>query len=195
MKSKLILASTSKYRAQLLSQLGWPFTQEDPGVDEDQLKNKGLAPGDLALELSRLKARAVFDRHPDSIVIGSDQVCSFEEKIFSKPKTMERAVEHLLQMQGQTHELLTAVTVITPENTTTFLNVTKLHMRDLSREEIETYVKLDMPLDCAGSYKLETLGIKLFERIEMTDHTAIIGLPLIELSNVLISSAALPVFS
>lgn len=184
----LILASTSKYRAQLLSQLGWAFTSESPGVDENKAKELGLSPEELALELSRLKARAVYRKHTDSCVIGSDQVCSIGAQIFDKPETKERAIEQLMQMQGKTHKLLTAVTIICPEKETSFLNTTTLHMRDLTRDEIAEYVEADLPLDCAGSYKLESRGIKLFERIEMTDHTAIIGLPLIEVSNILIDS-------
>lgn len=182
----LILASTSKYRAQLLSHLGWSFTTENPGVNEDVLKDGTRAPEDLAMELSRLKARAVFARHQDSCVIGSDQVCSVDGMILGKPHTEENAILQLLSMQGKAHRLLTAVTVINPDFETSFLNITTLHMRDLSREEITRYVCSDLPLDCAGSYKLESKGIRLFERIEMSDHTAIIGLPLIELANVLV---------
>lgn len=182
----LVLASTSKYRSELLAQLGWPFESQSSGVDEDQLKDKGLAPSELALQLSRLKAQAVAVKRPDHCVIGSDQVCSLGLRIFSKPGTIEKAVQQLLEMQGKSHELLTAVTIITPEGVTSFLNRTILHMRDLSEEEIRDYINADLPLDCSGSYKLEARGIKLFEKIEMSDHTAIIGLPLIELSNVLI---------
>lgn len=189
----LILASTSKYRAQLLSQLGWSFESVGPEVDEDQMKGQGLRPQELAITLSRMKAKAVYLRFEGSCVIGSDQVCTLEGEIFGKPGTQERAQTQLSRMQGKVHELLTAVTVITPEKETTFLNSTRLHMRDLTEAEIEAYVKVDSPLDCAGSYKLESQGIKLFERIEMTDHTSIIGLPLIELSNVLID-LGFPVF-
>ena len=183
----LILASTSTYRRQLLSQLGWRFEAMAPGIDENQFKQQGLSPEDLAIELSRIKAKAVYLRNEGSCVIGSDQVCSLNGTLFSKPQTKENAIEQLGQLQGRPHELLTAVTVVTPENETSFLNRTILHMRDLSKEEIERYIDADLPLDCAGSYKLEARGIKLFERIEMSDHTAIIGLPLIELSNVLIN--------
>ncbi len=182
----LILASTSKYRGELLSQLGWAFEAVAPGVDEDKLKDKGLSPSELATTLSKFKAEAVFARRQDSCVIGSDQVCSMKGKIFGKPGTPERAAEQLSQMQGKSHELLTAVTVIHPGGAETFLNRTVLHMRALNLKEIHAYVARDLPLDCAGSYKLESAGIKLFENIEMSDHTAIIGLPLIELSTTLL---------
>jgi septum formation protein len=182
----LILASTSPYRKELFTQLGWKFQCESPEVDEETFKNKGLSPENLAIELSRAKAKAVYLRNEGSCVIGSDQVCTFKDNIFSKPQTPERAIEQLRVLQGGSHKLLTAVTIINPDTETTFLNTTILHMRDLTEEDIHHYIKKDLPLDCAGSYKLEKSGIKLFEQIEMSDHTAIIGLPLIQLSNILI---------
>ncbi|MES2526041.1 MAG: Maf family protein [Bdellovibrionota bacterium] len=183
----LILASTSKYRAELLSQLGWGFSAENPGVDEGPLKLLELEPGDIALRLSRMKSEAVFERNPSSCVIGSDQVCAIGKSIYGKPGSKDGAVRQLQELSGKTHELLTAVTVSWPGGQTSFLNTTRLHMRELTVEEITRYVETDLPLDCAGSYKLEARGIKLFERIEMDDHTAIIGLPLVELSNVLLN--------
>lgn len=183
----LVLASTSKYRAVLLNKLGWSFSSEDPKVDETPLKLLDLESGDIALRLSRLKSEAVFAKNPTSCVIGSDQVCAIGKNIYGKPLSKDGAVRQLSEMNGKTHELLTAVTVTWPGGQTSFLNVTRLHMRDLSIEEITRYVETDLPLECAGSYKLEEAGIKLFERIEMDDHTAVIGLPLIELSNVLLN--------
>lgn len=182
----LILASTSKYRGALFAQLGWPFETRAPGVDEDQFKTNNLSPKDLALVLSKAKAEAVFHQENNSCVIGSDQVCSLEDMILGKPHTKEKAQEQLSLMQGKKHELLTAVTICSPRKTVSFVNKTTLHMRKLSPDEIRNYVESDLPLDCAGSYKLESLGIKLFTRIEMSDHTAIIGLPLIELTSELL---------
>lgn len=182
----LILASTSKYRGALLAQLGWDFEAMAPGVDEDQFKNKNLSPEKLAMLLSQEKALAVFKKRNDSCVIGSDQVCSLGSDILSKPHTSENAVKQLLSMQGKTHELLTAVTICSPQGTKSFINKTVLHMRSMNEKEISDYVSADLPLDCAGSYKLESRGIKLFSRIEMSDHTAIIGLPLIELTSSLL---------
>ncbi len=183
----LILASTSPYRAELLKKLGWGFSTENPGVDEGPLKLLELEPSDIALRLSRMKSEAVFTRNPSSCVIGSDQVCAIGKSIYGKPSSRDAAVRQLQELSGKTHELLTAVTVTWPEGQTSFLNTTRLHMRELSVEDITRYVEADLPLDCAGSYKLEERGIKLFERIEMDDHTAIIGLPLVELSNVLLN--------
>jgi septum formation protein len=182
----LILASTSKYRGALLSQLGWPFLAMNPGVDEEKVKDQLERPEDIALTLSKYKAEAVFARRPDACVIGSDQVCTMEGKIFGKPHTIENALEQISLMQGKKHELLTAVTVIYPGGMESFINRTVLQMRQLTLKEIHTYVKQDLPLDCAGSYKLESKGIKLFEKIEMNDHTAIIGLPLIELTSIML---------
>ena len=182
----LILASTSKYRQQLLTQLGMPFISIAPDFDEDLLKDKGFAPAELSKELAKNKALSVFKNHIDSCVIGSDQVCVLGNQILSKPKTTERAIEQLLKLQGKSHELMTSVCLLFPGGQIQFTNHTSLIMRKLSEGDIIRYVNADQPLDCAGSYKLESLGIKLFEAISMTDHTAIIGLPLIELNNHLI---------
>jgi len=182
----LILASTSKYRGQLLEQLGWPFHAMNPGVDEDKVKSLGKTVIETASLLSRYKAEAVFALKPHSCVIGSDQVCSLEGHIFGKPLSEERAVEQISLLQGKNHELITAVTVISPQGSETFVNQTILKMRSLRLQEIYSYVREDLPFDCAGSYKLESRGIKLFEKIEMSDHTSIIGLPLIQLTTTLL---------
>ena len=179
----LILASTSKYRGALLAQLGWPFEAMSPGVDEDQLKSKDYSPTQLAMELAKLKALAVAKFRPEACVIGSDQVCMLNGELLGKPGTKEKAIEQLVKMQGSHHELITAVTIISPQGEISFHNRTLLFMRPLSVQTITRYVEEDLPLDCAGSYKLETKGIKLFEKIEMDDHTSIIGLPLIQLNN------------
>lgn len=183
----LILASTSKYRGHLLSQLGYPFEAIAPGVDEEKVKGNGISPEELASTLARYKAEAVFALFPEACVIGSDQVCSLGDRIFGKPGTKEKAEEQLSIMQGKSHELLTAVTVISPMGVNSFVNRTILHMRQLSLKDIHHYVNSDLPLDCAGSYKLESGGIKLFEKIEMDDHTAIIGLPLVQLTTTLLN--------
>ena len=118
----LILASTSKYRGALLAQLGFPFESIAPGVDEDQFKQIGLNPADLALKLSEMKAHSVATLRPDACIIGSDQVCHLDGQILGKPGSFEKARDQLLRMQGKTHELLTAVTVIGPGNQFTFLS-------------------------------------------------------------------------
>ena len=182
----LILASTSKYRGALLSQLGWPFEAIAPGVDESVLKVQDTTPINLALALARLKAEAVFKNRPEACVIGSDQVCMLGSEILSKPETKQNAISQLTKMQGKAHELITAVTILSPHGEMSFYNRTGLFMRSLTLSEITRYIEEDLPLDCAGSYKLESKGIKLFEKIEMDDHTSIIGLPLIQLNNYLL---------
>jgi septum formation protein len=183
----LILASTSRYRQALLSQTGWTFEAFSPDVDESVFKSSGLSPHELALTLAKLKAKAIFDKHPTACVIGSDQVCSLGSTILSKPGNREVAHAQLQSMQGKSHELLTAVTLIYPGGEKSFINKTTLHMRRLLSEEIGRYLDHDLPFDCAGSYKLESRGITLFEKIEMDDHTSIIGLPLIQLTNHLLA--------
>ncbi len=179
----LILASTSKYRGALLAQLGHQFESISPGVDEDQLKSQNFTPTQIATELAKLKALAVFKKRPESCVIGSDQVCVLNGELLSKPGSKENAISQLQKMQGIHHELITAVTILYPQGVINFHNRTLLFMRPLTLSEITRYVEEDLPLDCAGSYKLESKGIKLFEKIEMDDHTSIIGLPLIQLNN------------
>lgn len=179
----LILASTSKYRSALLSQLDWPFEAIAPGVDENELKSQDLSPTQLAMKLAKLKAEAIFKNRSEACVIGSDQVCMFNGALLGKPGIKEKAIAQLLLMQGSHHELITAVTILFPQGEVNFHNRTVLYMRPLTLTEVTKYVESDMPLDCAGSYKLETKGIKLFEKIEMDDHTSIIGLPLIQLNN------------
>lgn len=184
---KLILASTSSYRKELLSKLHWEFDTAKPDVDEDIYKKDDISPDELSRKLSLLKAQAVFKGNEDEIVIGSDQVCSFGNLILSKPGNFEQAHKQIRMLSGNSHKLLTSVTLLSKEKAITWTNSTTLWMRKLSDEDITRYLKIDEPYDCAGSYKLEEMGIKLFERIEMSDHTSIIGLPLIEISNKLIN--------
>ncbi len=182
----LILASSSKYRKQLLEQLGVTFDCHPPQVDESEYKQQFSDTSELALTLASVKAKEVFERFPESCVIGSDQVCSLQNRILSKPGNAEKAREQLYSMQGKSHELFTAVSIVYPAGEYSFINRTTLTMRKLTLHQIDEYLRQDTPYDCAGSYKLESHGIKLFEKIEMSDHTAIIGLPLIELATHLI---------
>ena len=131
------------------------------------------------------KASSLAGEEPGSAIIGCDQLVSFDGRIFGKPGTVDRAVDQLAAMAGQTHELITALVVIRGDETFRHTDVTRLRMRPLSRDAIERYVAADRPLDCAGSYKLESRGIVLFDRIESDDHSAITGLPLIALVTIL----------
>jgi septum formation protein len=181
----LILASTSPYRRALLERLGVPFRSEAPRVDEDAFKDPTLAPESLAERLARLKAESLADAWPESTIIGCDQLVSLDGQVLGKPGTGPAAVDQLLRMSGRTHELITALSLWRRGRSVGHTDVTVLWMRPLARAEIESYVAADRPLDCAGSYKLESRGIALFERIESADHSAITGLPLIALTTIL----------
>lgn len=184
---QLILASTSKYRIELLKNLGWDFQSHSPDFDEEKFKSEGHSPSSLSQILAEGKARALKEKYPKAFIIGADQVCALGKKIFSKPGSLEKAMIQLKELQGKTHELITAVSLLTPEGKTrSILNRTELTMRTLSDDEIHRYLITDEPFDCGGSYKLEAGGIRLFEKIQMSDHTAIIGLPLIDLCSLLI---------
>jgi septum formation protein len=182
---KLILASSSSYRQAQLKQLGLIFSCHSPDVDESVFKDKGLEPQELSLKLSKLKAQAVLTHYPNDMVIGADQVCAVNSSILSKPGSFERALEQLESMQGQTHSLFTSFCVMTKDREISQCIEAKLTMRSLTLQEIERYLKHDEPYQCCGSYRLESLGISLFESIDCVDHTSIIGLPLMTLSQTL----------
>ena len=178
----LILASTSAYRRALLGRLGVPFECEAPGTEEQALPGE---PADaMALRLARLKAEAVAVRQPGSIVIGSDQVAVRGQDILGKPGTVERCTEQLLQSSGREVVFLTAVHVVDGRNgrSDSHLDRTVVCFRTLTPDEIARYIAADHPLDCAGGFKAESLGIALFDRIESNDPTALTGLPMIWVS-------------
>ncbi|MFN3241814.1 MAG: Maf family protein [Planctomycetota bacterium] len=179
--SGLILGSGSRYRRLLMERLQVPFDVEVPDVDEAPAKASGAQPQAIVQELARTKARAVFDRHPKSVVIGCDQAAVLEGDLLSKPHTEANAIAQLQSLRGREHRLITAVAIAHHDGLVEFTDITRLTMRALSDAEIERYVQREQPLDCAGSYKIEGLGVTLFDRIDTRDHTAIIGLPLMQL--------------
>ncbi len=181
----LVLASTSPYRRALLERLGVPFRWREPYCDESALKSAASNPIALAESLAHAKAASLVRDEPGATIIGCDQTVSFQGRAFGKPSTFERAVDQLACLAGQTHELITAMVVIRDKDVFRHTDVTLLQMRELSKKAIERYVSADQPLDCAGSYKIESRGIVLFERIESEDHSAITGLPLIALVSIL----------
>lgn len=181
----LILASTSRYRRELLTRLGVPFVSIVPNFDEEGPKESGMAPRQLAEFLALGKANSVAERYPNATVIGSDQLAAVDGQVLGKPGSEIVAQAQLAQLAGRTHELITAVAVVAGGVAHQFVDITRLRMRPLSAAAIARYVERDEPLDCAGGYKLEGQGITLFEAIESADHTAIIGLPLIALTTVL----------
>lgn len=183
----LILASTSAYRKAQLEQLGLKFTAAKPTFDEDAFKQTPgtpvLEPRVLAETLAFRKAQSL--ARPGAVVIGGDQLVSHRGNVLGKPHTRENAIEQLLSMQGSTHELVTAVCVFVDETSRAFVDITKLTMKPLARDQISRYVDLDQPLDCAGAYKIEKHGLMLFEKIDGPDFSAIQGLPLLALSRIL----------
>lgn len=181
----LILASKSPYRKELLSRLNIPFSCQASHVDEDIFKEKISDPVQLSLELAFQKAHVVYQDNLDSVVIGSDQVSVLEGLVLGKPHTEENAIHQLKLMAGKIHQLHTSVCVLGLSKPIKWTNTTNLTMRNLSEREIENYVTADQPLDCAGSYKIESLGVSLFDKVETEDFTAIVGLPLMQLSHYL----------
>jgi septum formation protein len=180
----LLLASTSRYRAELLARLHIPFTTESPGVDEAALD--GETPVELARRLAYAKAAAVARRHSGRWVIGSDQVAAWGERVLGKPGSRTAAVEQLRLQSGNAVQFHTAVTLITGDGTVhDALDTTIARFRRLSDTEIERYVDAEPAYDCAGSFKCEGLGITLCDAIETSDPTALVGLPLIAVRRLL----------
>lgn len=183
----LVLASTSRYRRELLARLGLPFRAIAPACDEEALKVPGMDPEALAGRLARAKAESLRDAAPGAVILGSDQIAAIDGTILGKPGTPERAADQLAMLAGRTHVLVTAVAVVHAGGLAEHVDVTRLTMRPLSREQIARYVAADAPVDCAGAYKLEARGIALFSRIQSEDHSAVTGLPLIAVTSILAS--------
>lgn len=189
----ILLASGSRYRRDLLERLGLPFHSVSPDVDESELHASGRPPREIAALLARAKADAVAGRAPASLVIGSDQVCALDDEVLGKPGSREANVAQLVRLSGRAHRLWTAVCVQRGAQRREFMVEAVLTMRALSPERLARYVAMDQAWDCAGGYKLESGGIALFERIDCADHTAILGLPLMQLARVL-EEFGFPVF-
>ncbi|MBS0340497.1 MAG: septum formation inhibitor Maf [Proteobacteria bacterium] len=187
-KRTVILASTSRYRRELMNRLRLPFDVHSPEVDETPLP--GETPRVLAQRLALAKAQAVASRFPQAVVIGSDQVADLDGQALGKPGTHERAVEQLRRMQGQTLIFQTAVAVVC--QATGFeqrdLAPVRVVFRKLDDAAIEAYLHAEQPYDCAGSAKSEGMGIALLEAIESDDPTALVGLPLIRTCRMLRSA-------
>ena len=180
---RLILASTSRYRRELLERLRLPFVALPPEVDETPLESED--PAQLALRLSEAKARAVAARHPGCVVIGSDQVATLDGQPLGKPGDHERAREQLRRLSGRTIAFNSGLAVTDGQRVERTNVVTLCRFRALSDAAIEAYLRADRPYDTAGSAKAESLGIALMEGIRSDDPTAIIGLPLIALTGML----------
>ncbi len=192
MRPTLILASTSRYRRELLARLRLPFELRSPDIDETPVP--GEPPAALAQRLALAKARAVSALFPDAIVIGSDQVADLEGEPIGKPGTHERAVAQLRSMRGRSVVFQTAVAVVRASTgyVGTALAPVTVRFRQLSDAEIEHYLRAEQPYDCAGSAKVETLGIALLDAVESDDPTALVGLPLIRTAALLRSAGIDP---
>jgi septum formation protein len=181
----IILASTSRYRRELLERLGWPFEVVAPGVDESA--SRGEAPTATALRLAEAKARAVAARYRRALVIGSDQVAELDGRAIGKPASHAAAVAQLRAASGRTVVFHTGVALVDAASnacTTRMVDVAST-FRTLHDDDIEHYLAREQPYDCAGSVRSEGFGIALFERIASDDPTALIGLPLIALTAML----------
>lgn len=186
---QIILASSSAYRKELFQRLHLPFLAIAPDIDESPLNHE--APEQTALRLAQQKAEAIAKQYPNAIVIGSDQVATLDGKQIGKPGNHERALQQLQIMRGRQVIFHTALCVLNQQaediaNTLQSQNCqTVVHFRNLSDAELDAYLRIEQPYDCAGSAKNEGLGIAILEAIHSDDPTALTGLPLITLTSML----------
>lgn len=196
----LVLGSTSRYRRELLSRLRVPFSCRAPDVDETP--HDGESPADVSVRLAKAKAQAVAtlcrqESPQDVVVIGSDQVADFGGTPLGKPGNHDRAVAQLQAMRGQSVVFHTSVAVVRPATGYEACATSEVRVRfrdDFSDDEIHQYLLLDQPYDCAGSAKVESLGIVLLDRVDSDDPTALVGLPLIATTR-LLRAAQFPLFA
>jgi len=176
----LILASTSPYRKLLLERLQLPFMQADPLFTEAE---PGSMPIDELLQYNSMgKAQSVLDRYPDATVIASDQLAVCGDIVLGKPGCAEKAAAQLVMLSGKSVTFLTGLVLLSAEHRHIGIIPFSVTFRELSEPEIRNYIEKENPIDCAGSFKSEGLGIALFEKMQGDDPTALIGLPLIRLS-------------
>ena len=183
--SRLILASTSPFRREILQKLGLPFGAAAPLTDETMLD--GESPEALVSRLAESKARAVADDWPDALIIGSDQVACVDGEILGKPGNRQNAVKQLLQAAGKTVTFYTGLCLLNSGNqqVQTSCELFKVHLRQLNELQIGRYLDHEQPFNCAGSFKSEGMGITLFSKLEGDDPNTLIGLPLIKLVEML----------
>ena len=185
MPQTLILASTSPYRRELLGRLGLQFEVTNPQTDESRLPVED--PESMALRLAEAKARAVAIAFPDALIIGSDQVATVDGQIYGKPGTHERAIEQLHTLSGKTVNFFTGLCLLNTKTGNAEVRgvATLVTFRDLTDREIKNYLQREPAYNCAGSAKSEGLGIALLSRMQGDDPTALVGLPLIALCDLL----------
>lgn len=183
--ARIVLGSSSTFRKALLEKLDLSFDCDSPDIDETPLKNEH--PKDMVERLAKLKAQAIAERHPQSIIIASDQCATLDGQIIGKPGDFENAVEQLKNASGRTVTFYTSLCVFNA-GTNQYQETVEpfyVYFRELTDQQIENYLKKEEPYNCAGSFKSEGLGISLFERLEGNDPNTLIGLPLIQLIKML----------
>ena len=182
---KLVLASTSPFRKQLLDRLNLPYETDSPDIDESPLGSESIEA--MVVRLAEHKARAVAERHPDALIIGSDQSAVLNGEVLTKPGGYDRAFQQLRQASGQRIVFQTGLCLLNSRTGTihTACVPYTVVFKQLTDQQIDNYLKLEQPYNCAGSFKSEALGIALFERFEGEDPNALIGLPLIKLVDML----------
>ena len=182
---ELILGSSSPYRRELLERLRLPFTVVSPKIDETP--QLGETPSETALRLALEKVRYIAQSHPNALIIGADQVATVEGEQIGKAGGFDKALAQLQMMRGKTALFHSALCLFDARNDSYQLEniVTKTTFRDLPDEELAAYLRIEQPYDCAGSAKVEALGITILEKVESDDPTALIGLPLIALTGML----------
>lgn len=185
MKRTLILGSTSPYRRELMERLHTPFTTAAPDIDETRLVDESAHA--MVARLSLQKAQAVAVQFPDALIIGSDQCAVLHDRVIGKPHTHEKAMQQLRNASGETVVFLTGLCLLDSHTGNYQLDVVpfQVDFRQLSDAEIDNYLHKDQPYNCAGSFRSESLGITLFKRMYGDDPTALMGLPLIRLSEML----------
>lgn len=185
MSLPIVLASTSKYRKILLDKTGISFVCSAPDIDESPAKNE--QPTQLVMRLAQQKAQAIAASHPESLIIGSDQVCTINNTIIGKPGSAEKAIEQLHMASGKIITFFTGLCLYdsSEHSHQVICETFNVHFRVLSDEQIRRYVAAEQPYDCAGSFKSEGLGIVLFNKLEGRDPNTLIGLPLIALTDML----------
>jgi MAF protein len=193
--TQIVLASTSPYRRELLEKLAIPFICAAPQVDETPEADEDAR--HLVTRLAQAKAQALSKEYPNHMIIGSDQVCVLEGKIVGKPHTEEKAVEQLLIARNSIVTFYTGLALYNSAsgNLQVICEPFDVHFRHLSEQEIRNYVRKEQPLQCAGSFKSEGLGITLFERLSGKDPNTLVGLPLISLCEMLRNEGVNPLLT
>lgn len=183
---RLLLASSSPYRRELLSRLHLPFDCGAPQIDETANNNESAE--DLVQRLAAAKARALAPDHRDHLIIGSDQVAVLGREILGKPHTLERAMQQLKACSGNSVTFLTGLALLNSQSGRLQIDCVPftVHFRELDESRIERYLRTEQPYDCAGSFKAEGLGVSLFRSTSGSDATSLIGLPLIRLVDMLL---------